>query len=473
VKRGVLLGTKLVAAAMSLAVVLGSFYVWNTWTQFKASIPHGSAVAPVAAGHKDIDGKAQNILLLGNDSRAGATPAELAALGTADDGGSANTDTMMIMHIPANGSKASVVSFPRDSYVSIPGHGMNKLNAAYPDGYNAAKGNGASEIAAQSAGIQLLSQTLGQLTGLHIDHYVQVNLLGFYRISNAIGGVPVVLCQAQQEPKSGIDLPAGLSKIQGKQALAFVRQRYDVPGSDLGRIKRQQYFLSSVFHKLTSSGTLLNPLSVQKLLTAVSSSLLTDPTLDLLGLADEFAQLSEGSLTFQTIPTQGFANNDAGSVVVVSPAQVQQFVNSLLGIAADPNLAAARPVAPATVTVNVLNAGTENGAATRNADQLKTAGFRIGTVGDGSSAATTVIEYPNGMQSQAKTVALQIPSAQLVESTSVQAVTLVLGNDGLQVNGLPGAKPVATGSVKATTPAKVIPIGTGVPKVPNQPGCIA
>ena len=117
----------------------------------------------------------------------------------------------------------------------------------------------------QSAGIALLIQTLAQLTGLHIDHYVQINLLGFYRISNAIGGVPVVLCTAQKEANSGINLPAGLSVIQGTQALAFVRQRYDVAAAgDLDRIKRQQYFLQSVFHKLTSAGTLLNPFSVQQ-----------------------------------------------------------------------------------------------------------------------------------------------------------------------------------------------------------------
>jgi hypothetical protein len=210
----------------------------------------------------------------------------------------------------------------------------------------------------------------------------------------------------------------------------------------------------------------------------VSSSLLTDPSIDLLGLADEFAQLSEGSLTFQTIPYDGFDNNSpVGSVVVVDPSQVQRFVDSLLGIAADPALAAAPTVSPSTVTVNVINAGTENLAATHNADQLKTAGFHIGTLDNAATTPTTEIQYPNGMESQAKTLALQIPSAQLVESSKVQAVTLVLGSDGLQVNGLSGSKPAPTTSATSASPKKStapkVPIGTGVPKVPNQPGCIA
>ncbi len=218
---------------------------------------------------------------------------------------------MMLMHVPGNGKNATIISFPRDSYVAIPGHGMAKLNAAYPDGYSAAKAQGQSEVAAESAGVNLLGQTLQNLTGLTIDHYIMINLLGFYRISNAIGGVPVVLCQAQKESNSGINLPAGLSNIQGTQALAFVRQRDGLPLGDLNRIQRQQYFLKSVFHKLTSSGALLNPFTVKSLLDAVSSSLLTDGV-NLLNLADTFSAMAEGNITYQTIPDDGINGNEVG-----------------------------------------------------------------------------------------------------------------------------------------------------------------
>ena len=154
--------------------------------------------------------------------------------------GSISTDTMMIVHVPANGSKATLISLPRDSYVDIPGYQKYKLNAAYPDAYAATPG---SLAAKRTAGAAELVKTVQQLTGLTIDHFVQVDLLGFYRISNAIGGVPVNMCAAVKEANSGIDLHKGLNVIEGKQALAFVRQRYGFPNGlgDLDRVQRQRY----------------------------------------------------------------------------------------------------------------------------------------------------------------------------------------------------------------------------------------
>ena len=270
-------GVRAAIAGVSLLTIVGSGLAWATYQNFTASVHHGEAVPALAAGQKDPDGKDQNILLLGNDSRAGANAQELKALSTQDDGGSVNTDTMMVLHIPANGRKATVISFPRDSWVDIPDNGKGKINSAYGDGYAAAKNHGGDETASESAGIRLLIRTITQLTGLHIDHYVQVNLLGFYRISNAIGGVDVCL-NAAQNPNtdsdalgkgySGINLPAGHSVIKGSQALAFVRQRHGLPNGDLDRIKRQQYFLSAAFRKVVSGGVLLNPFKLRDLLKA-------------------------------------------------------------------------------------------------------------------------------------------------------------------------------------------------------------
>src|SRR6201999_4075235 len=227
-------------------------------------------------------------------------------------------------------------------------------------GYSAAKGKGQTEVQAESAGVNLLGQTLQQLTGLTIDHYIQINLLGFYRISNAIGGVPVVLCKAQKESNSGINLPAGLSKIQGTQALAFVRQRDGLPQGDINRIQRQQYFMKSAFHKLTTSGTLLNPFKLQSLLNAVSSSLLTDGV-NLLSLADTFSAMAEGNITYQTIPIDN-ANGFVGtqSVVLITPSKVQAFVQSLFGKAGPSPIASATTVAPGSFSVTVVNASNQN-----------------------------------------------------------------------------------------------------------------
>ncbi|MGH8860946.1 MAG: LCP family protein, partial [Jatrophihabitantaceae bacterium] len=144
--------------------MVASGYAWAEFRNFTDSVPHGSSV-PALAG-VDIDGAAQNVLLIGNDSRAGATRAEQNALHTGHDDTTVNTDTMMILHIPSDGRRPSVISFPRDSWVSIPGHGTGKLNSAYSDAYTAAKARHASERAAQSAGVLLTLRTLSQLTGL-------------------------------------------------------------------------------------------------------------------------------------------------------------------------------------------------------------------------------------------------------------------------------------------------------------------
>ena len=116
-------------ALLSVAALIGSGIAWATYRQFTQGIQHGFALPKVASGKKDIDGKDQNILLLGNDSIAGATAAEVRALGTTTDRNDAATDTMMILHVPADGSKATIISFPRDSWVAIPNHGMGKINA--------------------------------------------------------------------------------------------------------------------------------------------------------------------------------------------------------------------------------------------------------------------------------------------------------------------------------------------------------
>jgi LCP family protein required for cell wall assembly len=448
-RRGASVALRAVVAGVSLAVIVASGVAWAEYRNFTSSIPHGAPVPPLGSGEQDIDGRDQNILLTGNDSRAGATPAELRALSTANDGGSINTDTMMVLHVPANGSRASIVSFPRDSWVDIPGHGKGKINSAYSIGYTDAKSHSANEVAAQSAGLIEAIRTIEQLTGLHIDHYAQVNLLGFYRISNAIGGVTVCLNAAQNPTTdsdafgrgySGINLPKGVSVIKGSQALAFVRQRHGLPNGDLDRIKRQQYFLASAFHKVETAGVLLNPFKLHDLMSAVGSSLLIDPKLNVLSLARQFAQMSEGNLTFQTIPNNGaqtiYPDGIETSVVEVNTAAMPAFVRQLEGKAADPALSAAKAAAPASVTVDVLNGTSTAGVANRNAAQLRTLGFRVNTIDSTDATAVTTVEYPAGAQSQAKAVAAAVKGARLVLTSTVPRVTLVLGSNGVQVNGL-------------------------------------
>lgn len=439
---GMRVGVRGFFASLSLLVILGSGIAWSTYKNFTAHVPHGQPVPALTAGEHDPDGSAQNILLIGNDTRAGATRAELTALHTGHDRSTANADTMMVLHIPADGGRASLVSFPRDSWVAIPGHGRGKINAAYPDGYAAAKSAGRSELAAQSAGIILTIKTIHALTGLYIDHYMQVNLLGFYRISEAIGGVTVCLDHAQNASTdrdefgsgySGIDLPAGVSVIKGVQALAFVRQRHGLPHGDLDRIKRQQYFLRSAFQKVTSAGILLNPFKLHRMLDAVGTSLLVDPKLDLLSLAREFESLSTGAITFTTIPNNGaqliYPDGVETSIVQVNRAAIPAFIDSLEG-RSNPAYADAKPAAPRSVTIDVLNGTDVARLAARNATELRSAGFTVDTVDSAAATQVTVVEYPAGREAQAKAVVKAVPHAKAVLTPDVKRVTLVLGADG-------------------------------------------
>ena len=464
------LGLQITAALLSLAVLVGSGFAWATYRNFSSNIKRVSIDTGDTSNAKknNIDGKDQNVLIVGNDDRDSATAAELKELSTTKDGGSYNTDTMMLMHIPANGSKATIISFPRDSYVAIPGHGMNKLNAAYPFGVQDDNGN-------KSGGATLLVKTIENLTGLSIDHFVQVDLLGFYRISNAIGGVTVCLNNAMKESNSGIDLKKGDNVIEGKQALAFVRQRYGFPDGlgDLDRIKRQQYFLSAVFRKMASAGTLLNPFKLQKLLTAVTQSLTMDSSLNPLKLAQQMQNLTAGNVSFTTIPTNGFATEgNVGSVVVVDNAAIPDFVQSLIGVSAADALKAAKAAAPSTVTVTVANDANANGLETTNAAALNAAGFKT-VVPPATSAvlAKTTIQYPSGMESQAKALQAQVPQAVMLRTPAVTTVTLALGNNGVQVKSLMPVAPPSSSHAAPSTAAAPTSSGPAVTTAADA-GCI-
>jgi LCP family protein required for cell wall assembly len=455
-------------AVLSFVLLVGSGLAWATFKNFTNDVPHGSAVPPLAKGQHDIDGSSTNVLLVGNDSRAGASKAELNALKAGGNEGGVNTDTMMVLHIPAGGAAPTLISIPRDSWVSIPGHGKGKLNSAYGDAYSQAKDAHRSEKDAQSAGLLETIKTIDALTGLHIDHYMQVNLLGFYRISNAIGGVTVCLNAAQNASTdadqfgkgySGIDLPKGISVIKGKQALAFVRQRHGLPAGDLDRIKRQQYFLASAFGKITTAGVLLNPFKLHDLLTAVGTSLMTDPSLDLLGLARQIQSVATGKIKYLTVPNLGpqliYPDGVETSIVAVDTAAMPGFIRQLGGQPADPDLAKATAAAPSTVTMDVLNGTDTVGLAGRNATQLKKLGFKVDVIDSTDSSAKTLLEYPAGQQSAAKAAQAVVPGAVLTLTSTVKRVTLVLGTDGREVRGLSSTATTTTGHAAkpATTTA--------------------
>lgn len=476
---GALFGVRVVAAFLSLAILLGSGYAWASFHSFQQN---RRTLGGIIGSGKGIDGTDQNLLLVGNDDRTTMTDAELKQLNTGRDGGSLNTDTMMVIHIPADGSRATLISFPRDSYVNIPGYGMNKLNAAYPIGYNDSADQSAQ--GRRAAGAALLVKTIeGMIPGLHIDHYAQVDLIGFYRISNAIGGVTVCLNFANRPSRfvgegangdppgidagyengqwinsfSGINLKKGINNnVKGLQALAFVRQRHGLPNGDLDRVRRQQYFLGAVFRKLTSAGLLLNPFKQQDLLRAVEKSITMDSGLDPLKLAEQVQNLQAGNFTLTTIPTLGYDNNTpVGSVVVVDLKGLPSWFAKLTGV--DPSVKVKKATAAAkdSFAIKVQNGSGENGIATANAGALKAAGYTQAAVDQSDVPArdATTIIFAAGMEGQAKALLAGVPGAVIEQDDSVKTLTLVIGANKIQAIALmPKPKPVASGT-KSSAPA--------------------
>jgi LCP family protein required for cell wall assembly len=421
-----------------LLVAIG--YVVINYASFVNGVTHVNAILPGGTS----DDRDENILLVGDDHRpAGASAQELAQLGTTQDGGGLDTDTIMLLHVPADGSNPTLISFPRDSWVNVPGFGMRKINAAFELG--AARGGDAG-------GAQLLIKVVQNLTGVTIDHYVRISLLGFYDVVNALGPVTVCLKEAVDDPYSGAHLPAGYSTLDARQALAFVRQRHGLPDGDLDREIRQQYFLSIEAHQILTAGTLLNPVKLHNVIAAVSSSIETDPGLNLLNLAAQVRGFG-GNLHSATIPILGTPTIIVGgvplSIVQVNTAAMPAFIAGIV----DTRSSSTPAPAPTTITLTVLNGGHVNGAASAASTALSALGFHTGTPATGPAQTKTSVDYPAADAAAAKVVADYFPGSALVPDASLTQVQVVLGTDGIGVNAEAGAaaNPPASVTTKPVT----------------------
>ncbi|SDX49487.1 transcriptional attenuator, LytR family [Modestobacter sp. DSM 44400] len=447
---------RVVAGLVSLVLLVASGWGWYLGRVAEATVNRTDAIP--TAGNDDVGdvGEALNLLLVGNDSRAALTDEQLAELNAGTDSGT-NTDTMILVHVPADGSKASFVSFPRDSYVSIPGHGQDKLNAAYSYGMQDAD-EGASDADVRAAGAQLLVRTISQLTGLQIDHYAEVDLLGFFQLSSVVGGVQVNLCEAVDDSfYSGAVFPAGPQTISGADALKFVRQRHGLPRGDFDRIIRQQVFIAGVLRNMLSDNVLLDLGKQRQLVQAAAEALTVDQTLNLLQLAQQMQSVTAGSIDFQTIPYVGDDTDDAGRYILrlEDTDKLHAFFAEL---SAEPKAAettAATPAAPATVapadvSVEVYNGSGTKGLAATAASDLAGAGFKVTSTAnaDSSDYTATEVRYASGDEALAATLAAAIPGAvtSVLDSATTGTVQLVLGSD---FNGI--GQPVVVAPPAATT----------------------
>ncbi|HVM26127.1 MAG TPA: LCP family protein [Mycobacteriales bacterium] len=412
----------------------------------------------------------KNILIVGSDSREGLAPGE-DFQGTGDEFVTGQrSDTIILAHLYGDDEVAQLVSFPRDSWVTIPASTDPRTGERRP----------AHEAKINSAffegGPALLVATVQQLSGLTIDHYVQVDFTGFKGMVDALGGVEVCLPEAAREPKSGIDLPAGRSTVEGEQALAFVRQRSGLARGDIDRIARQQQFMGAIVRKTLSAGTLANPFKLNGFLDAATESLQVDEDLTIGGLRDLALRMrgfDSGGVIFSTVPVADpAARREGQSVVLLDEAAAEGLFDGLRrdvppGRAEpEPQPGDAGPalvVAPQSIRVEVYNGAGVQGLAARVASDLQDAGFAV--VGppanrSGGGQQTVVLHGPDKAES-ARTVAAAIPGAVTELDPSLGNVLQVVA--GSSYRGVlpvtvgepaPSAPPVSSTPPEATTAAE-------------------
>ncbi|MDO4611119.1 LCP family protein [Corynebacterium sp.] len=281
-------GRTLLSVLAVLLLVVGGGLLWAD-TQLNRT--------EVFAGLQDRPGRtiATNWLIIGSDSRAGLSEEENAALNAGGAIEGQRTDTIMIAHLPVVG-KPTLVSIPRDSYVEIPGYGMDKINAAFAYG-----------------GAPLLVETVEKSTGVRIDHYAEVGLGGFAHIVDGVGGITLCPDQAIDDPLAGINIHAGCQKFDGRTALGYVRTRATAQG-DLDRVERQREFMGALMGKLRSPGVLLNPLRLIPTTDAALESMTVADGDHSWHLARLVAQMAFG-VTSETVPVSGGATVDVGDVL--------------------------------------------------------------------------------------------------------------------------------------------------------------
>jgi LCP family protein required for cell wall assembly len=303
--------------------------------------------------------KACTFLILGSDSREGLS----GSFGNPTDVTGQRADTIILVQVDPLHDRTVVLSIPRDLRVQIPGHGEGKINTAF------------------GFGPDVMVRTVAHLTGLRINHYVQVNFAGFQKLINALGGVPICVDKAMSDPLSGLRLPhAGCYNLRGREALAFVRARH-IKGDvipDFSRISRQQQFIRAVIGKTLSLGSVFQ---LPSLIKAVEKNLVIDENLNLYSLQDltrKVAALGERGVSFRVVPAVPVDIGGTSYVQLVQPQASQLFQRirtgkplGRLGIEA-----AGTPISPANVRVQIYDAAS-GGKAQEVAAYLQKAGFAV------------------------------------------------------------------------------------------------
>jgi LCP family protein required for cell wall assembly len=440
------------ASCITSAIVLvASFFCYIT-VQDLADIGSSNAIASGPSVG------AQNILLMGLESRrywngtilpayilrklhAGSAAAVAAGVGGND------TNTLILIHVPAGGRRAVGYSIPRDDWVqfadTLGPQQTGKIDQAYGvsmfyrEQQLSASEPGISQdrlaYLGNEAGQAAAVATVEQLTGVHVDHFAEVNLYGFYELARVLGGVEVCLNHAVSDSKSGAHFHAGYQHLDASQALAFVRQRDGLPNGDLDRTHRQQAFLDSVMQQLRTEGVLSDLTKIQALLNVAKGYVITDSGWNLLDFAAQMRGLTSKNLVFRTLPISGYAKVDGQDANTVNPAYIRAIVHETFYPPATPKPAARpRGASPAAAerppTVDVLNGGQTAGLAHRVSAALASAGYRAGKIGNTAARSSVGVYYGAGEARNAQKIA-RLFGARAVASASAPAghVEILLG----------------------------------------------
>ncbi|BCT77843.1 hypothetical protein SCMU_36850 [Sinomonas cyclohexanicum] len=340
------------AGVVAVALVLGAgIWAAATYFGFENGIRRSQALEGGAGLDQDV-----NILLMGLDSRLDENGKPLSqeeydALhsGSANDGGY-NSNVLMVLHVPKDGSQATIISIPRDDYVDLAGAPDGVKQGKVKQAYGYAMDQSMRELTAnpggksqdqiyqeaRDAGRKAEIKTVEDFLNIKIDHFVEVTMAAFLSVAKAVAPITVCLQEATKDTYSGADFKAGVQQIDAQQAVAFVRQRRDTSGSgvsltDLDRARRQQAFISSLATQLKQRGTITDVGKVTGILDALKGKMAVDQGLNLIDFGLKAKQLSDNKMKFVTLPIVGFGWSDTGeSVNIVDKAAVQSQVADLL-----------------------------------------------------------------------------------------------------------------------------------------------
>ncbi len=437
VLRWVAVGAVVIVAAGTLGAYLKYRAVYDSITRV--------TVPSTALGHRPpvYSTDSQNILVYGDDNRAGLTPHQQYVLRTGHDQ-SNNTDTIMLVHISPGRHRLTVISIPRDTMVPVyecdsgPGYAGQQANPA-----------GAVQINSllQIGGPTCLWKTVEQMTGVRMDHFIGIGMLGFVKVVNDLGGVNVCVPFNVKDPVSGLNLRSGEQHISGIQALAFWRTREDIgDGSDLQRIQRDQFMSAQVVKGVLHSGLLSNPIRLLKIVSDAAASMTTDAGMtvsDLVQIGQSFRNLSGQNVQFITMPNEPWTQN-ANRVQPMQPqagevfgAVARDMTVPKVSTTPGPSSTGGAQVlttSPGNVKVQVLNGSGVSRVASEAAAGLTSRGFNVTGTGDAPNFAYTksVIEYATAADMPAVNTLMK----ELTNVTSLQVpilapgtVDLILGSD--------------------------------------------